>query len=85
MAKRSHMENRTRAGEYARNEYSLAVTSKEEAIKRNEYFRAHGIAAEQEVRGDGERMALIYRTPKGEEQANAALGVFNRFGGQPRN
>lgn len=83
MAKRSKLEERRRAGEFGRSNVSLAVTSREEAIKRNEFFRQHGIAAEQEVKADGEPMALIYRTARGEEEANRALGVFNRFGGQP--
>lgn len=64
-----------RSDEFNRSEFSLATTSRKEAIKRNEYFRQEGIAAHHEIKPDGQISPLVFRTMKGEIEACKALSV----------
>lgn len=52
----------------------LAVTSRKEAIRKNEILRAMGIAAEHVVKNDGDLMPLVYHTPRGRKEALRAHG-----------
>lgn len=52
----------------------LAVTTREEAIKRNEQLRELGIAAEHPVKADGQLMPLVYRDRQGRKDALKAFG-----------
>jgi hypothetical protein len=53
----------------------LAVTSKEEALRRNEELRQAGIAAEHPIREDGQIMPLEFRDREGRRRAHEAFGV----------
>ena len=59
----------------------LAVTSREEAIKRNEQLAREGIAAEYRVGKDGDLMPLQFRDRNGRKEAHKSFGVFDRDAG----
>ena len=61
--------------------WALSVTTQAEAIKRNKYFKEHGINARHEEFRDGMPSPLKSFSRKGLKQANEALGVVNREGG----
>lgn len=73
--------SRKRAGEHSRSDFSLASNSREHALRMNEEFRRAGIAAEYEIKADGERAALIFRDRNGRKRAHEHLGVFDRDAG----
>lgn len=70
--------SKRRASEHSRSEFGLATTSRDHALKVNEDFRKAGIAAEYEIKRDGEKAALIFRDRNGRKLAHEHLGVFDR-------
>lgn len=67
-----------KSDEFNRSEFVLATTDREEAQKRNEFFKREGIAAHHEKDPRTGCYSLVFRSPKGEREALKALNSHDR-------